>query len=308
MLVVFGSVNIDLVFALPALPRPGETVLGSGYRIAPGGKGANQAVAAARDGANVRFYGCVGTDAFGRLARDSLAAAGVDTTGLCDGGRPTGCAAVCTDAAGRNLIAVASGANLDAHAAQMPDSALGPDTTLVLQMEVPADEVAAAIARAKTRGSRVVLNLAPALPLDPDTLHAVDVLVVNEGEAAALAAALRVVATGDAAGVARRLASVLGNIVVITLGGRGAVAAGVDDAWRVDALPVQPVDTTAAGDAFTGVLAAAIDRDVPLPEALHRASVAGGLACLVPGAQPSLPDRATIDARRADLAPARRVP
>lgn len=307
MLVVFGSVNIDLVFSLPALPRPGETVLGSGYRIAPGGKGANQAVAAARDGADVRFYGCVGTDAFGRLARDSLAAAGVGTTGLSDGARPTGCATVCTDAAGRNLIAVASGAILDARAAQLPDSALGPDTTLVLQMEVPADEVAAAIARAKKRGSRVVLNLAPALPLDPDTLPAVDVLVVNEGEAAALATALRV-AAGDAAGLARRLASVLGNIVVITLGGRGAVAARIDDVWRVDALPVQPVDTTAAGDAFTGVLAAALDRGVPLPEALHRASVAGGLACLVPGAQPSLPDRATIDARLADLAPPRRVP
>jgi ribokinase len=307
MLVVFGSVNIDLVFSLPALPRPDETVLGSGYRIAPGGKGANQAVAAARDGADVRFYGCVGADAFGRLARDSLAGAGVDTAGLCDGARPTGCAAVCTDAAGRNQIAVASGANLDARAVQIPDAMLGPDTTLVMQMEVPAVEAAAAAVRAKKRGSRVVLNLAPALPLDPGALRAVDVLAVNDREATMLAAALSVMA-GDVAGLAKRIASALGTVAVVTLGGRGAVAAGTDGAWRVDALPVETVDTTGAGDAFTGVLAASLDRGAPLPEALHRASIAGGLACRVPGAQPSLPDRPAIDARLADLAPARRVP
>lgn len=306
MLVVFGSVNVDLVFALPALPRPDETVLGSGYQVAPGGKGANQAVAAARDGAEVRFYGCVGADAFGRLARESLAAAGVDTRGLGVGARPTGCAAVCTDPTGRNLIAVASGANLDARAAQVPDAELGPATTLVLQMELPADEVAAAVLRAKKGGARVVLNLAPALPLAAGVLRAVDVLVVNQGEASALAPA-HGIAAGDALGLVSGLAMTFGNTVAVTLGSLGAVAAGTAGAWSIDALQVKTVDTTAAGDAFTGVLAAALDRGAALPEALHRASVAGGLACLGPGAQPSLPHRAAIEARRGDLPPARRL-
>jgi ribokinase len=307
MLVVFGSVNIDLVFALPVLPRPEETVLGSGYRIAPGGKGANQAAAAARDGASVRFYGCIGHDDFGHMARDSLMAAGVDVIGLRETAQPTGCAAVCTDAAGRNLIAVASGANLDAWAEQVPDSVLGPQTTVVLQMEVPTGEVASLIARAKARGCRVVLNLAPALPLDPSALKAVDVLVLNEGEAAALAAELGI-AAGDAVALARRLTAALGNTVVMTLGSLGVVAARAAEAWSADALQIKTVDTTAAGDAFTGVLAAALDRGMSLPDAVHRASVAGGLACLTPGAQPSLPAAAAIEQRLADLAPARRLP
>ena len=307
MLVVFGSVNIDLVFALPVLPQLGETVLGSGYRIAPGGKGANQAVAAARDGASVRFYGCSGRDEFGRMARDSLRAAGVDVEGLRVGERPTGCAAVCTDAAGRNLIAVASGANLDARAEQVPDSVLRPDTTLVLQMECPSAEVAALAGRAKARGCRTVLNLAPALPIEPAVLQSVDVLVVNEGEATVLATALGITGA-DAVALVRRLAAVSGNTAVITLGHLGTVAARADETWSVDALQIKPIDTTAAGDAFTGVLAAALERGLPLPVALHRASVAGGLACLTPGAQPSLPLASAIEQRLTDLAPARRLP
>ncbi|HTY66529.1 MAG TPA: ribokinase [Alphaproteobacteria bacterium] len=307
MLVVFGSVNIDLVFSLPVLPGPGETVLGAAYQVAPGGKGANQAVAAARDGASVRFYGCIGRDEFGRMARDSLAAAGVDVTGLREGVRPTGCAAVCTDAAGRNLIAVASGANLDARSEQVPDAVLRPDTTLVLQMECPSVEVAALIGRAKARGCRIVLNLAPALPLDGFVLQAVDVLVLNEGEAAAVAAAHGIEAP-EAAGLARRLTGAFGCTSVITLGSLGALAARAGEVWSVGALPIEPVDTTGAGDAFTGVVAAALDRGLPLPEALHRASVAGGLACLAAGAQPSLPAVAAIERRLANLVPATRLP
>jgi ribokinase len=308
MLVVFGSVNIDLVFSLPVLPRPDETVLGSGYRIAPGGKGANQAVAAARDGASVRFYGCIGRDEFGRMARDSLAAAGIDVTGLREGSRPTGCAAVCTDAAGRNLIAVASGANLDARADLVPDSVLGSDTTLVLQMECPAAEVAALLARARARGCRTVLNLAPALPLDQSALRAVDVLIVNEGEAAALADGHGGLAGGDSLTLVRQLAAAFGGTAAITLGSLGVVAARAEEeVWSLDALQIKTVDTTAAGDAFTGVFAAALARGLPLPAALHRASVAGGLACLTAGAQPSLPSAAAIERHLAELAPARRI-
>lgn len=306
MIVVFGSLNVDLVFALPVLPRPDETVLGTNYRIAPGGKGANQAVAAARDGASVRFYGCVGPDAFGALVRASLVEAGVDVAGLVGGSVPTGCAAICVDACGRNLIAVASGANLEARAAQVPDSALNRDTTVVLQMETPPDDVAAVIARAKARGSRVVLNLAPALPLDRAALSAVDVLVVNEAEGAALARA-QGIDGAEAAALVRRLADRLGNRIIVTCGERGAVAAGGGEAWAVDALPIATVDTTAAGDCFVGVLAVALGHDATLAAALHRASVAAGLTCLVPGAQPSLPTKIAIDARLGDLPPARRL-
>jgi ribokinase len=300
MIVVFGSINIDLLFSLPVLPQAGETVLGDSYRTAPGGKGANQAVAAARDGARVAIYGRVGRDAFGRMARESLASAGIDTSSVVEGDAPTGCAAVCVDGEGRNLIAVASGANRDLRATDVPDGVLTADTTLVLQMEAPPEEVAILAKRAKARGARVILNLAPALTLPAEAFAAIDVLIANEGEAATLAA-------GDPPELARRLATQFDNFVVVTLGGSGVVAAGLDEAWAVDALAVRPVDTTGAGDCFIGVLAAALDRGAALPNALHRASVAAGLACLAPGAQPSLPDAQAIDAQLTALAPARKI-
>jgi len=296
MVLVFGSINIDLVACVSSIPRPGETVLTDRYETLFGGKGANQAVAAARDGAKVRFYGRIGRDEFGRMARAGLVAAGVDVAGVAESVAPTGCAAICVDAAGRNQIAVAGGANLELRAADVPDAALARDTTLVLQMEAPADEVAALIRRARARGVRTVFNLAPARLIDETALLSVDVLVVNEGEAAELA---RAHATGT---TARELSAAFGNTVVVTLGERGAVAATPEKEWSVDALKITPVDTTGAGDAFVGVLAAALDRGAELGAALHRASVAGGLACLTPGAQPSLPAKATIDARLGELA------
>lgn len=303
MLVVFGSINLDLIFSLPSLPRPGETVLGPGYAVAPGGKGANQAVAAARDGARTVLVGRVGRDAFADEALKIARTTALDLAHVLPCDRPTGCAAVCVDGAGDNLIAVASGANAAVTAGQVPDTLLGPGTTLVLQMEVPAAETAALIARAKARGARVVLNLAPALPLDERAIAAVDVLILNEIEAAAIAGR-RGLAAGAPAALAKALAAAIGNIVVLTLGAAGAIAATSDAAWTIAALAIRPVDTVGAGDAFVGVFAAALDRGAALPDALRRASVAAGLACLIPGAQPSLPDTAAIDARLADLAPA----
>jgi len=300
MITVFGSINVDLVFPVPILPRAGETVLGSDYRVALGGKGANQAVAAARDGAKVRFYGRIGRDEFGRMARAGLVAAGVDVAGVAESVAPTGCAAICVDAAGRNQIAVAGGANLELRAADVPDAALGPGTTLVLQMEAPADEVARLILRAHARGVFVILNLAPARALGHDALRGAGILVVNESEAAALAHTQQVTAS-EAAAIARELAAVFGNTVVVTLGERGAVGASREKDWSVGALPVTALDTTGAGDAFVGVLAAACDRGETFATALHRASIAGSLACLAPGAQPSLPTKAAIDARLGDL-------
>ena len=306
MLIVFGSINVDLVFALASLPQPGETVLGQDYRVVAGGKGANQAVAASRDGAKVAMVGRIGDDGFAAVARDSLAAAGVDLAGVTISARPTGCAAICVDRSGRNQIAVASGANGDVRAAQIADGQLGQGTTLVLQMEVPPAETAALIARARARGCRIILNLAPAAKLERAALSAVDVLVVNDGEAAWLAASLGV-EVGEPAAMARALAASLGITVVMTLGEKGVVAATRDALWAVEALAITPVDTTAAGDCFVGVLAAALDRGEELPVALHRASVAAGLACTKAGAQPSLPLTPSIDARLSELPPAQEM-
>jgi ribokinase len=300
MIVCFGSINIDLVFALPSLPRPGETVLGAGYRSVPGGKGANQAVAAARDGAEVAMVGRVGRDMFGDMMRGSLREAGVDVSGVLDSDAPTGCACVCVDGEGRNLIAVAGGANLSARSANIPEALLGPQTTLLLQMEVPVAEVQAAARRAKAKGTRVILNLGPALKLPLETFSDVDVLIANEIEAATLISAAP-------SALAPRLAEALKTTVIVTLGEKGARLAGPQGRWEIGALPIKPIDTTAAGDQFTGALAASLDRGVTLPDALRRASVAAGLACLIPGAQPSLQTTAAIEARLKDLAPAQSV-
>ncbi len=182
MIVCFGSINLDLVFPVPHLPTPGETVLGRAMRVEPGGKGANQAVAAARDGARVLLAGAVGRDALAAQALATLRDSGVDTGRVAAVDTATGAAAICVDPDGRNLIAVASGANLLARAAQVEDAVLGPETTLLVQAETELAEVAALIRRAKGRGCRVVLNLAPAAPLAPEVLRAVDVLVVNQDE------------------------------------------------------------------------------------------------------------------------------
>jgi ribokinase len=286
---VFGSVVADLVFALPALPALGVTVLGPGYAALPGGKGANQAVAAALDGASAAFAGAVGADAMAEIALAGLRAAGVDLSRLATVAAPTACAAVCVDPAGRNQIAVGSGANLAARALQVEDAALGPATILLLQMEVPAAETAALICRARARGARILLNLAPAAEIAAEALRALDLLVANEPEAAWLAA--RLGCTADAAGLHRAL----GIGVAVTLGEAGAEAVTEAGAFRVAAFPVRAVDTTGAGDAWCGVLAAALDRGLPPEVAMRRASAAAALACTRPGAAAAMPRAAETD-------------
>jgi ribokinase len=269
--------------------------------VVAGGKGANQAVAAARDGRRVMMFGCVGGDGFAGIALESLRGADVDVSGVATVAEPTGCAAICVDAEGENQIAVASGANRLARANQVPDALLGPATTVLLQMEVPAEENASLIERARDTGARIVLNLAPAAALAVPALRALDLLVVNEGEGAWLAEAIGASASTDRS-VARALARRLGVTAIVTRGPAGvevAEASGQD--WSIPALPITPVDTTAAGDAFVGVLAGALDAGAGLEGAVRRASVAAGLACLVVGAQSSLPRRAEIDRRLADL-------
>ena len=287
---VFGSANADLVFAVPELPAPGVTVLGDGVRSFPGGKGANQAVAAAKDGASTLFAGCVGRDAFAEVATAALHAAGVDLSRLRVVEQPTGCASICVDRAGRNQIAVAPGANLLASASQSEDSALHPGVVLLLQMEVPAGEIAVLVRRAKARGARVVLNLAPPGELALDTLAALDLLVVNEHEAAALAVRL---GCGAGAGALR---AALGVDVAVTRGEAGAEAATAAGFIAVPAFRVAAVDTTGAGDCFCGVLCAGLDRGLTLGSAMRRASAAAAIACTRHGAAASSPMAAETDA------------
>ena len=308
MIVVFGSINADLLFPVDALPRAGETVLCSDYRAAPGGKGLNQAVAAARARRDpampVRMVGCVGADDFAALALDALREAGVETGGITRSARPTGCAAVIVDRAAENQIAVASGANLDLAPAALPAAWLEPRTVLVLQREVPPAANRAVIERAAAAGARIVFNLAPAGPVPAALFPSLDLLVVNEIEAQALARQDGLpAASGTEA--ARAIARCHGVTTVVSLGGAGARAFAPDGAWRCGALAIVPVDTVGAGDAFVASLALGLAMGSPLPETLHRASVGAGLACLGRGGAPAMPTAAAIDARLADLAPAR---
>ena len=293
MIVVFGSINIDVVVPVARLPAPGETVLGGDYALLPGGKGANQALAARRAGAEIMLAGAVGGDAFAAAALDPLRRAGVDTRLVRRVAQPTGCAAIMVSGSGENLIAVAPGANACVRSVQVPDEFLGPRTILVAQMEVPAAETALIIRRVRASGGYSLLNFAPALPIDRAVLGEIDLMVANEGEAAAL---------GEKPNsIARRLRQGL----VVTRGERGASAYLADGGvFAVPALAIVPVDTTGAGDAFVGALAAALDLGSPLRAALRRASAAAGLACLARGAQTALPDAAAIDAAVARLAPA----
>ncbi len=302
MILVFGSLNADFLLEVPHLPRPGETCLGANYLAAPGGKGANQALAAKRAGAMTVMAGCVGEDALAALALRDLEAGGIDLSLIRrDPHLPTALAAIVVDAQGQNQIAVASGANRAIRADSVPQDRLTPATLLVLQMEVPVAENWRLAARAKATGARILLNAAPAGPIDRSALAHLDWLVVNEGEALTIARAFGF-AGAEAIAASRHIAAAFGLTVIVTLGAAGAAAfAGADAAWRVEALPIRPIDTTGAGDAFVGALAAALDAGADLPEALRSASAAGGLACLQRGAQSGLPFAEAIAARRGEI-------
>jgi ribokinase len=301
MIVVFGSLNVDVMIAVDHLPLPGETVLGPGYQLTAGGKGGNQALAAARAGAEVKMIGCIGGDPLAETALTDLREAGVDLSTLTKVADPTGLAAICVDKLGENHVVVASGANRQTKSAQFPDNLLGPSALIVLQMEVPLAENWALIRRAKEKGARILLNAAPAAAIPADILGLLDWLIVNENEAKQIAGALDI-KTDDARIAAQALAKTRGTTVIVTLGAAGAAAyLGKGGGFSVGALPIRPVDTVGAGDSFVGGFAAATDRGHTLSDALRYASVGGALACLKPGAQPSLPLLAAIEGRLADL-------
>ncbi|NUO75426.1 MAG: ribokinase [Lysobacter sp.] len=283
---VAGSANLDFVVRAARVPAPGETVLGRELATYPGGKGANQAVACARAGAPTRLLAAFGDDAYAVPIEASLRAAGVDVQALRVADRATGTAFICVSDDGENAITVAPGANAALRAEHLPD--LSGVACLLLQLETPLATVEAWAKAARAAGVRVLLNAAPAHALPPDLLNAVDVLIVNEGELAAI--------TGVHGDLATALASLHVPWVIVTLGARGCCARIDNELLHQAAYPVAAVDTTAAGDTFCGTLAAALAAGEGVAAALRRASAASALACTRPGAQSSVPARAEVDA------------
>lgn len=306
-LIVVGSINTDLVVRGPRLPCPGETVLGGDFYRAAGGKGANQAVAAARVNRHrVSLVAALGDDDFGREALAGLRAEQLDCRHVKTvAGQASGVALILVDRHGQNCISVASGANDqltadDVHA--LPDALFQSSRVLLASLEVPLETVGAALERAKRAGLTTVLNPAPASPavLDCGLLRLVDVLTPNEHEAALLAGSEVIDRqTGSKAGRALRTAGC--GAVIVTLGEQGCVVVGEETA-PLDAIDVEAVDATAAGDAFSGVLAAALSEGLPLVEAARRAGVAAGLTVTRRGAQSSLPTAEEVEAMQARIA------
>ncbi len=296
---VLGSANLDLVVEVDTIPVPGETVLAGDLRRIPGGKGANQAVAAARLGRRVAMIGRLGDDDAATTLRSAMAAAGVDTTWLLNtDGTPSGTALIAVGADGDNAIVVSPGANGRVSTSDVESAApvLGAAAVVMLQLEVPLEAVAAAVRHA--RGT-VVLNPAPAPSsmLPDELLDGVDVIVPNQTELATLAGYAGLSAIGEvdpdtAVALARGLPV---TAAVVTLGAAGAMVVTPADATHVPAPEVKPVDTTAAGDAFCGALADALVDGADLVRAAEWAVRVGAAATLRPGAQPSLPTRSEVD-------------
>ena len=291
--VVLGSANLDIVVPVPHHPVTGETVMGGDHALVPGGKGANQAVAASRLGATVSFVGRVGPDDAGVTLRESLETAGVDTGLLrVDPDAPSGIALIGVDAAGDNAIVVSPGANGRVGPEDVMDAAtvVRDAAVLLLQLEVPMEAVTAA---ARLATGRVILNPAPAAPLPGDLLELVDVLVPNAIELAQLVGAEPADEVDEIAAQARSLPV---DTVVVTRGADGALLVTPYDHLVVPAPTIHPVDTTGAGDSFCGALAEALARGVELSVAVERAVHAGAVTATRPGAQPAMPTTSDIEA------------
>ncbi|GAA5440611.1 ribokinase [Deinococcus caeni] len=284
MILVAGSANLDFITRVPHLPRPGETVLGPAFTTAPGGKGANQAVACARTAHPTRFFGALGDDPYAAPLRESLRASGVQDTSLTLDA-PTGAAFITVADSGENVIAVASGANALLTPQQRPD--FTDVTHLILQLELPLVTVQAYARSAREQGVTVVLNAAPAptSPLPAELLANVDVLVVNEGELTTLTGA------GDLPEQLHAAQALGPGTVIVTLGRAGSVAVHGGQRIEVAAHPVTVRDTTGAGDTFVGVLTGALGAGLSLSQAMREANVAASLACTREGAQPGMPTR-----------------
>ncbi len=294
MITVIGSINLDLIATVGRLPGPGETVSGTGFSSAPGGKGANQALAAARAGSQTRMVGAVGKDAFADEALALLKAGGVDLsqTRAVDG--PTGTALILVGGDGENMIAVVPGAN--AHVTpEMAANSAAEGGIVVLQYEIPLASVEAALIACRKAEGTSLLNIAPWNENATPLVAMADLIIANETEFDLYASATGLLGTTREARMAN-FAHTTGRILIVTLGGQGVLAMTTEGSIAVPALPITPVDTVGAGDTFCGYLAGGLDRGLILEDALRLAAAAGSLACLKPGAQPAIPMLAKVEA------------
>lgn len=294
---VCGSANADLILRVPRLPQHGETVTGTEFSVLPGGKGLNQAIAAARMGAGCAFVGCVGTDDHGAMLRAVLADAGVDVRDLrCTSRKATGCALVTVSGAD-NTIVVVPGANDELLAEDLPNLSFARGDVVLGQLEIPPETTAEFFRRARARGARSVLNFAPAKDAGRDLLAMTDVTVLNETELAVLVAVdpadlVHRTVLQRAIERAQRMA---GEWVIVTLGARGCVAYGGGGLHEVPAWAVEVRDTVGAGDCFTGVVAAQLASGASVPDAIHVGCAAAALCVQRPGAAPAMPTAAEVE-------------
>ena len=293
MITVIGSINLDLIATTAALPKPGETVSGTHFQSAPGGKGANQALAAARSGSSVRMVGAVGEDSFAGDAVALLKDGGVDLSCVKTAGSTTGIALITVDASGENVIVVVPGANGEV----LERDVIGAELSgghLLLQHEIPLATVKAALIAARQAGTTSILNIAPWNEKAAELLPLADIVIANETEFDL--AADRLELTGeDRPQRMKTFADTTGRIMVVTLGADGILVATPERQFSVPAYPIKPVDTVGAGDTFVGYLAAGLEAGLELEAAMKRAALAASLACLKPGAQPAIPMSDEVD-------------
>jgi len=307
MIIVFGSLNIDMVMPVDHFPRPGETVLcAADYLSRTGGKGANQALAASRAGAKVAMVGKVGDDAFGRRAVNNLKTQGIWTAGIGISERPTGCSTIAVDRSGNNMVMTAPGANLDATSDQAPDEIFTDKNIILAQLETAPAETFSVLSRAHAKGAPTILNASPAGQIPPEILNNLTYLIVNEIEALQIAAGVGIADT-DPRLMAAQLAAKGALTCIITMEDRGSVAARGGALYAQAALPVEVVDSTGAGDAFCGIFAACLQAGMNWLESWHRASAGASLSCLGLGAQAGMPFMDDIEKALIDLTPPKKL-
>lgn len=305
MIVIFGALNIDVMMHVENFPVGGETVVCSNdYITRTGGKGSNQAVAAARSDAKVAVVGKLGDDSFGRRSQRNLKKHGVLTVGLGISERPTGCSTIIVDGNGHNLVMTAPGANLETSSDQVPDEILTEANILLSTLELDKDQTKDVLYRAKDKGCTAILNASPINEVDTEIFSNVDYLIANEGEPQKIARLLNLEERRNATMIVKELSDKFGFSAIITLEERGSVACRDGVLYKVPALNIDEViDSTGAGDAFCGIFAACLQKNMSWIDSMHYASAGAGISCLGFGAQKSIPTFEDIEERLSEVQP-----